>query len=210
MPHRRVGRLGEGDLLRCIQASVRAEPCHRKRCQSRLALGNNTESVEYIEVFKWSFLVLGKELLPGLAASSVDGNRDDPKVLAGIVHPDVEEAVAMIDRVLLLVYTRRDHEEDSARRLGVEVAALVGGVAAGLHHQVLAVAGLADAEVEAFVPLFVDQGVVSGRISQPVPEEFVLALRDLVFGGVEERMRVCRPHQRPDTLGRIGKLLAGS
>ena len=86
-----------------------------------------------------------------VAAGRGDWRGDDAEVLARIVGAEVEQAVAMVWIVLLLVEARGDEAELRGGSAGGEEMELVGGVAAGLDHQVEAVAGAAYAEVEAFI-----------------------------------------------------------
>ena len=85
--------------------------------------------------------------------------------------------------------------------VGGQKAELVGGVAAGLDHEVEAVAGAADAEVETLVLFVEDEVVFGGGCAEGVAEDAVLALGGLVLGGVEEGARVGGPGQRSDALG---------
>ncbi len=94
--------------------------------------------------------------------------------------------------------------------VGGEEAVLVGGVGAGFDHEVLAVAGAADAEVEALVLFVEDEGVLLGGGAEGVAEEVVLALGGLVFGGVEEGARVGGPGDGADALGGVGQVVSGA
>ena len=115
----------------------------------------------------------------------------------------------MVGVVFLIVDAWRDELELGRGRLGREEPALGRGVAAGLHQKILAVAGLADAEVEALVLLFVDDDILAGGRAQRVAEEMVVALGDLILGGVEEGLRVGGPGDRADAQSGIGQVCAG-
>ena len=66
----------------------------------------------------------------------------------------------MIDGVLVLVVAFADEGEAAVGLIRCEDAGFGGGVAGRLHHQEFAVAGAADAEVEALVVVLVDENVV--------------------------------------------------
>ena len=83
---------------------------------------------------------------------------------------------------------------------------LVGGVAGGFDHEVLAVAGAADADVEALVFFVEDEGVFGGGRAEGVAEDVVLALGGLVLGGVEEGAGVGGPGEGADALGGVGQV----
>ena len=92
------------------------------------------------------------------AIRRIDRGRDDAEVLAGIVGADIEEAVAVIDVVLLFVESGRDDEETPPGvSAGRKRYSLVVWLPASIRR--IAVAGLADAEVEALVLFFADDGV---------------------------------------------------
>ena len=89
--------------------------------------------------------------------------------------------------------------------VGGEHPALAGGVAGRFHHDELAVAGAAGADVEALVVVLVDEHVGGVGRSAHVAVELVLALLLLVLDGVEEREIVRRPDNRADALDRAGQ-----
>ncbi len=99
----------------------------------------------------------------------------------------------MVRVVFLLVETRGEELEFAGGIGGGEEAVLVGGVAGGFDHQVLAVAGAADADVEALIGLVEDDCVFAGGSADGVAEDMVLALGDLVLSGVEEGAGIGRP-----------------
>ena len=68
-----------------------------------------------------------------------------------MVGVDVEEAIAVVGVILFVVDARSDKLELAFGCARIEETHFVGDVAAGFEQDVLAVAGAADAEVEAFV-----------------------------------------------------------
>ena len=66
-------------------------------------------------------------------------------------------------------------------------------MAAGLNHEVEAVAGAADADVEAGILLAEDECIFDGKLAEGVAEDAVLTLGGLVLCGVEEGARVGGP-----------------
>ena len=116
----------------------------------------------------------------------------------------------MVGVVLLVIEAGSDDAEFAGGIGGGEEAILVGGVAAGFDHEVLAVAGAADAEVEALVFFVEDEGVFGGGRAEGVAEDAVLALGDFVLGGVEEGARVVGPGEGADAFGGVGKIGPGA
>ena len=135
------------------------------------------------------------------------GRAHEAKLLGFVVGAEVEEAVAMVDVILLVVDALGDDRGARPRALrGVEEAAPRWCVAAAFDEQVLAVAGAAYGDVEALVRLV----KIASRACSPSgePERRVLAFGLLVFGGVEQRCGVCCPHQRADPRGCIRQQFA--
>ena len=172
--------------------------------------------LEEIEVVEGAVGVEGKKLGPLIAIGRGYRRGDDAEVFAGVVGADVEDAFffrargAMLGVVLLVVDARGKKAEVAGGVCGLEEAVLVGDVGAGLDHEVLSVAGLADADVEALVRLMEDHGIVGGLCADGVAEEVIVALRGLVFGGVEERLRVGGPDDGADAEGGVGQVLHGA
>ena len=99
------------------------------------------------------------EFGPVAAAGRGDGRGDEAEVAAAIVGADEPEAVAVIDGVLVLVVALADEGEAAVGLVGGQDAGFGGGVAGRLHDQEFAVAGAANAEVEALVVVLVDEYV---------------------------------------------------
>ena len=152
---------------------------------------------------------MGNELGPVFAAGRGDGRGDEAEVAAAVVGADEPEAVAVIDGVLVLVVARADEGEAAVGLVGGEDAGLGGGVAGGFHDEEFAVAGAADAEVEALVVVLVDEDVGGVRRAEGVTPELELALLLLVFDGVEEGAIVGGPDDGADALDFAGQGFAG-
>ena len=151
--------------------------------------------------------VFGKKLLPVFAGGLRDGCADEAELLGIVVGADVEEAVAMVDVVLLVVDAWGDELEGGLGCGGAEEPGFVGGVAAGFEEDVFAVAGAADAEVEALVvPHERSQTAADAELHA---EGAVLALGLLVFGGEEEGGGVGGPDDGADAFGGVGEFDAG-
>ncbi len=116
----------------------------------------------------------------------------------------------MVDGVFLLLNARGDYLEAAQRIFCVEPATLIGGVAACFHQEVVAVARPANAQVEAFVWLLVDEDVRGCGLSQDVAPELVVPLGDLVFGGEQKRCAVGAPNNGADALGCVCEMVAGA
>ena len=152
---------------------------------------------------------MGDDFVPVVAAGRGDGRGDEAEVAAAVVGADEPEAVAMVDGVLVLVVARGDEGEAAVGLVGGEDAGFGGGVAGRFQNEEFAIAGAADAEVEALVVVLVDECV--GRVlrAEGVPPELELALLLLVFDGVEKGGIFGGPDDGADAFDFSGEGLAG-
>ena len=195
-----VGGFGEGDLDRGFELIVRGETQDLQCGQAELAASGDGEALEEVEVLEREVGVERDQFGPVVAAGRGGGRGDDAEVLACVVAADGEETVPMVRVILLFVHAWSDETKVCLWFVGGEKAELVGGVAAGLDHQVEAVAGAGNAKVETLV-LFVEYlRVLLDWLAEGVAQDAVLALGGLVLGGVEEGARVGGPGQRSDAL----------
>src|SRR5579862_7840064 len=104
---------------------------------------------------------------------------------------------------------RADEGEFSFGAIGGEHARLGGDVAGRFENDEFAIAGAADADVEALIVVLVKERVVAVRGAKVVAKELELALLLLVFNGVEETCIVGGPNDGADALDGAGKGLAG-
>ena len=160
-----------------------------------------------VEVLERRVRLLREQLLPVFASGCCDRCRHDTKVLARVVHAQVEEPFAMIDRVLLFLNAWCDQGERSIRRRRIEEVRLAGGVTACFKQQIAAIARRSDAEIEAFVGLMHDLRIGAPWVAERVPPQRVLPLGLIVLGGVEERTSVGGPGDRPHAIGGVGQVL---
>ena len=169
-------------------------------------MGGDGEGCEEVEVLKGMVGVEGDEFGPMVAIGRGGRSGDDAEVLAGIVDADVEETVAVVGVVLLVVDAGGDDAELAGGVAGGEEAVFVGGVTAGFDQEVDAVAGFANAEVEALVRFVEDKGVFGCGRAEGVAEDVVLTLGGLVLGGIEEGARVVGPGDGADALSGVWEL----
>ena len=132
------------------------------------------------------------------------------KFLPVSVNADVEEAVAVVGVVLLVGNALGEHTKVAGGQRGCDVAILRGGVAAALDEDVLAIAGAANAYVEALVRFFEEERVLVYCGTQGVPVDPVLPLGLLVLDGVEEHGGVGGPGEGTDALGGVWQQVTGA
>ncbi len=97
------------------------------------------------------------EFCPVAASGGGDGRGDEAEVAAAIVGTDKPKAVAVIDGVLVLVVALADEGKAAVGLVSGQDAGFGGGVAGRLHDQEFAVAGAANAEIEALIVVLVDE-----------------------------------------------------
>ena len=115
----------------------------------------------------------------------------------------------MVGIIFDILFARLEDAKLRHGLIGRNVVSLGGGVAAADHEDVGVAAGLERFHFEAFVLFFVDERVGSGG-SELMAVEAILALGDLVFLGVENRLVVVGPNDGADSLGVIGQEFAGA
>ena len=161
-----VGRLREGDGLGGAGSALGGEGDDVEYGEAFAAFGRDEEGLEEVKVLKGDGGVFGKELGPVVAAGGGDGGSDDAEIVAGVVDAEVEESVAVVDGIFLIVDAGGDQGELAEGVCGVEEAGFAGGVGAGFEDEESVVAGGSYAEVEALVGLVEDDLVGGGGASR--------------------------------------------
>ena len=126
-----VGGIGEADLAGCSWQAITAERKDAQHIQSPFAVVGDEEVAEEIEAFERSVGLLGDDLSPVFAARRNRRYAYQAEALGCAVGLDVEESVAVVDAVLLVVDARGDEAKVGGRRGRVEKPGLAGGVASG-------------------------------------------------------------------------------
>lgn len=112
----------------------------------------------------------------------------ETEVAAAIVGANEPKAVAVVDGILVLVFTGTNELELAEGIVGGEDPGFGCDVTCRFEDKKFSVASAAGANVEALVVVLVDEFVVRVKGAAGVAPELELALLFLVFNGVEERL----------------------
>ena len=191
----RVGRLGEGH--RVLGPAVGVEETDAR--EGRRSFTEDEVAREDQVLLEHDVGAVRHELHPADLGRIVHGRAHEAEVAAAIVGTDDELAAAVIEEVLV-VGTARGHQTPvTLRTRGLEETRLGRGVADGRQDEVRPGTRARHGEIEAFVPLFVDQGVAAGGRTQGVALEAIGPL-GVILERIEEDLPVGGPGRRRDAL----------
>ena len=148
------------------------------------------------------------QLRPMFALRRLHRRGHQPKIPPAIVGADEPQPVAMVERVLVLIFARGNDAECAGGVVRLENPRLAGGVAGRLDHDKFAVASAPGGNVEALVVFLVNQHFTGGLLNA-IPPQPVLPLLLLVLHGVKQCPIIRGPHHGTNALHLIRKRLAG-
>ncbi len=128
------------------------------------AFHQHGERLEELQIFEHDVLAVGDHFAPVRAAGGGYRSGDDAEGSRRIVHADIKEPIAVVRGVLDVLFARLDQRPASFRFVRRQKLLFAGGVAGALEHDVLVVAGAADANIETFVGFFIDQHILTLRL----------------------------------------------
>src|SRR6185437_1152835 len=116
LAERGVRRVGEPNVTRLRRTTLGAERHHSQHRQSALAIPCNEKALEEIEILERRVPLLRQKFFPLLAIGRRNRGTHQLELFCIPIGANVEESVAMIDVILLIVHARSDELELFLRR----------------------------------------------------------------------------------------------
>ena len=194
MRRRAVGGLWKGDFSssRSLRPICREAPKTKTR-QAVFAFAGNEEASKQVDVFEHHIVAMCDAFHPVFTSRRIYRRSYEAEVAAAIVGANEPKAVAVVDGILVLVFTGANELELAEGIVGGEDPGFGCDVTCGFEDEKFAVASAAGANVEALVVVLVDEFVLRVGGAAGVTPELELALLFLVLNGVEECLIIGGP-----------------